>query len=447
MSTTNILNKIVGFISLGCDKNRVDLENIIHLVTQAGFKTTQNLEDANIIIINTCSFIESARVESINSILETANLKNINCEKIIVTGCLNQMNYSDLESSLPEVDCFVKIADNQSIVKTIYSLYNLEYNETKNICNFTRVLSTPSHYAYLKISEGCNNFCSYCTIPFIRGRFKSEPIEKLVNEAKELAKRGIKELILVGQDVTKYGFDLYNEYALPKLIRELSKINEIKWIRLLYCYPELVSDELINEIKTNNKVVKYIDLPLQHINSNILKAMNRRTDKNKVLEIIHKLKTEIPEIAIRTTFILGFPGETKETFEEVLEFLKTEKLTNVGFFPYSREEGTRAYNFENQVNNRAKLSRVKKAYETQQIIVENNNNNLVNKVFNVIIDEVGTDYLVGRAYFSAPEIDTNVYVSITNKHDNQFKLGDIVPVKITKSINYDLEGEIYEFTK
>lgn len=445
-TTHDILRKVVGFISLGCDKNRVDLENIIHLVTQAGFKTTQNLEEANIIIINTCSFIESARVESINSILETANLKNLNCEKIIVTGCLNQMNYSDLESSLPEVDCFVKIADNKSIVKTIYSLYNIEYNETITPCNFTRVLSTPNHYAYLKISEGCNNFCSYCTIPFIRGRFVSEPMDKLVNEAQELANRGIKELILVGQDVTKYGFDLYNEYALPKLIKKLSEIENIKWIRLLYCYPELVSDELITEIKTNKKVVKYIDLPLQHINSNILKAMNRRTDKNKVLEIIHKLKAEIPEIAIRTTFILGFPGETTETFNEVLEFLKTEQLTNVGFFPYSREEGTRAYNFENQVNKRTKLSRVKKAYETQQIIVENNNNNLVNKVFDVIIDEVGTDCLIGRAYFSAPEIDTNVYVALNN-NKTKFKLGDIVPVKITKSMNYDLEGEIYEFTK
>lgn len=443
----NIQNKIVGFVCLGCDKNRVDLERIIHLVKQAGFKTTQNLSEANIIIINTCSFIEPARIESINTILETANLKHSNCEKLIVTGCLNNMNYSDLESSLPEVDCFIKTSENDKIVSIIYSLYNVKFVKTQSNCGFDRVLTTPNHYAYLKISEGCNNFCSYCTIPFIRGRFKSEPIEKLVAEATELAKLGVKELILVGQDVTKYGFDLYNEYAITKLIRELSQIKDIKWIRLLYCYPELVSDELIQEIKSNNKVVKYIDLPIQHINSDILKQMNRRTDKNKILEIIHKLKKEIPQIAIRTTFILGFPGETKENFNEVLDFLKSEKLTNVGFFPFSREEGTRAYNFANQIPNRTKQTRVKQAYKTQQIIVESNNNNLLNAVLDVIIDEIEPNYLVGRAYFSAPDVDTSIYVNTNNNCINNYKIGDIVPVKITNTINYDLEGEIYESTK
>lgn len=444
-SNENILNKKVGFISLGCDKNRVDLENIVFLVTQAGFKTTQKLEEAQIIIINTCSFIESARIESINSILESANLKSLNCEKILVTGCLNQMNYSDLESSLPEVDKFIKVSENAKIVETIYSLYNHKYEESNTpCCGFNRVLSTPKHYAYLKISEGCNNFCSYCTIPFIRGRFVSEPIEKLINETKELAKLGVKELILVGQDVTKYGFDLYNEYTLPKLLKELSKIDGIEWIRLLYCYPELINDDLIQEIKSNPKVLKYVDLPLQHINSHILKQMNRRTDKTKILEIISKLKTEIPNIAIRTTFILGFPGETELEFNEVLDFLKSEKLTNVGFFPYSREEGTRAYNFENQVHKSTKNKRVRIAYQTQQKIVEYNNNNFVNKVLDVIIDEVNSDYMIGRSYLSAPEIDSVIYIQNNN---NVFKIGDIVPVKITKSINYDLEGEIYESTK
>lgn len=443
----NILNKKIAFISLGCDKNRVDLENIMATIKFAGFQITQNINDANVIIINTCSFIESARKESIDTILSAGNLKETNCEKIIVTGCLNQMNYSDLETSLPEVDCFVKIADNSNIVKTIYDCYNVPYEKTIYNCNFGRILTTPKHYAYLKISEGCNNFCSYCTIPFIRGRFFSTPIEMLVNEAENLAKLGVKELILVGQDVTKYGFDLYGEYALTKLIKELSKIEKIKWIRILYCYPELVTTELINEIKTNNKVVKYVDLPVQHINSKILKQMNRKTDKNRVVEVIHNLKNEIPNIAIRSTFILGFPGETNEEFNEVLEFLEEEKLTNVGFFPYSREEGTLAYKFSNQVNANTKKARVKKAYLTQQKVVEYNNNNFVNSVLDVIIDEEEENYFVGRSYLSAPEVDPVIFVQKNNNNINKIKVGDIVKIKINQVAGYDLEGELYEFTK
>lgn len=443
----NILNKRIAFISLGCDKNRVDLENIISLVKNAGFKTTQNLAEANVIIINTCSFIESARRESIETILNMANLKQSKCEKIIVTGCLNEMNYSDLNSSLPEVDSFLRVADNKNIIKTIYNLYGVPYSETTINCNFNRVLTTPNHYAYLKISEGCNNFCSYCTIPFIRGRFVSTPMEQLIYEAQELAKLGVKELILVGQDVTKYGVDLYGKQSITTLIKNLSKIEGIKWIRLLYCYPELVDDELINEIKNNSKVVKYIDLPLQHINNNILKLMNRKTSTQKILEVIKKLKTQIPNISIRSTFILGFPGETKENFEELLNFLKNEKLTNVGFFAYSREEGTRAYNFENQVITKTKNSRVKKAYEVQRIIAENNNLNLLNSVLDVIIDEMENNYFVGRAYLSAPDVDPVVYIPIKNKNKNKIKIGNIVPIKITKVLDYDLEGELYEPTK
>lgn len=443
----NILNKRIAFISLGCDKNRVDLENIISLVKNAGFKTTQNLAEANVIIINTCSFIESARRESIETILNMANLKQSKCEKIIVTGCLNEMNYSDLNSSLPEVDSFLRVADNKNIIKTIYNLYGVPYSETTINCNFNRVLTTPNHYAYLKISEGCNNFCSYCTIPFIRGRFVSTPMEQLVFEAQELAKLGVKELILVGQDVTKYGVDLYGKQSITTLIKNLSKIEGIKWIRLLYCYPELVDDELINEIKNNSKVVKYIDLPLQHINNNILKLMNRKTSTQKILEVIKKLKTQIPNISIRSTFILGFPGETKENFEELLNFLKNEKLTNVGFFAYSREERTRAYNFENQVSTKTKNSRVKKAYEVQRIIAENNNLNLLNSVLDVIIDEMENNYFVGRAYLSAPDVDPVVYIPVNNKSKNKIKIGNIVPIKITKVLDYDLEGELYEPTK
>ena len=262
-----------------------------------------------------------------------------------------------------------------------------------------------------------------------------------------MAEIGVKELILVGQDVTKYGFDLYNEYKLTTLIQELSKIEQIKWIRLLYCYPELVNDSLINEIKTNPKVVKYIDLPLQHINSNILKQMNRKTDKSRVLEVVNNLKTNIPSIAIRSTFILGFPGETKENFTEVLEFLTEQKLTNVGFFAYSREEGTRAYNFPNQINTNTKKARVKKAYLTQQKIAETNNLSLVNTVLDVIIDEEDNEMFVGRSYLSAPDVDPVVYIYKTNQNTNKIKVGEIKKIKITQVAGYDLEGELYESTK
>ena len=442
MNTKEILNKKIGYVSPGCDKNRVDLEKVIAQLTSAGFKTTSNPSEANIIIINTCSFIESARRESINSILEMAGLKNNNCEKIIVTGCINQMNYSDLESSLPEVDAFVKIADNQNIVKTIFSLYGVELKNNNYSCSeIDRVLTTPKHYAYLKISEGCNNFCSYCTIPFIRGRFKSTPIEQLVKEANQLANNGVKELILVGQDVTKYGFDLYNEYALPKLINTLSKIENIKWIRLLYCYPELVTDDLIKVIKENNKVCKYIDIPLQHVNSTILKKMNRRTNNEQIVTLIKKLRSEIPDIAIRSTFILGFPGETCGQFRELIKFIKTYKLTNVGFFAYSKEDGTLAYKMDNQKSNLTKKLRVKKAYRIQKNISYLNNINLLNKILPVIIDSSENDYFIGRTQFNAPEIDQIVYVF------GNAKIGEIYNVRITDTSNYELKGEIYESTK
>lgn len=441
MNTKEILNKKIGYVSLGCDKNRVDLEKIIAMLSAAGFKTTANPREANIIIVNTCSFIENARKESVATILEMANLKNLNCEKLVVTGCINQMNFSDLASSLPEVDAFVKISDNDNIVKTIFNLYNIELTDNNYNCSPNRVLTTPHHYAYLKIAEGCNNFCSYCTIPYIRGRFKSVSMEQLIAEANLLANAGAKEIILVAQDVTKYGYDLYNEYALPKLINKLSEIKNISWIRLMYCYPELVSDKLIDVIKNNNKVVKYIDIPLQHVNSTILKKMNRRTDNNQIVNLITKLKSEIKDISIRSTFILGFPGETKKQFNEVVNFLKQHKLTNVGFFEYSREPNTLAYSMDNQIPKIIKKWRVKKAYKTQEKISFFNNIDLLNKVVSVIIDSSEHDYFVGRTQFNAPEVDQVVYVF------GKAKIGDIVNVRIFDTSNYELKGEIYEPTK
>ena len=433
MRIDELKDKKVGFISLGCDKNRVDLEKIIFNISNFGMKLVTNSEDANIIIVNTCAFLESARAEAIENILDMAELKNsANLEKLIVTGCLNELNYPDLEESLPEVDKFVNIKNNDKIVEIIANLYDTEapYN-----CIDDRILTTSSHYSYLKISEGCNNFCTYCLIPYIRGRFKSEPIEKLVEEAKRLASRGVKELIIVAQDVTKYGLDLYGKKMLVPLLQELSKIEDIRWIRLLYCYPEEIDDTLINEIKTNEKILKYLDIPLQHISSRILKAMNRRSDYNSIVKLFDKLYSEIPNIAIRTTFILGFPGETEEDIDLIEEFLIKYKLTNVGFFAYSREEGTKAYDLPNQIDEETKLARVDRLAEVQFNVVENNNDNQIGTETTVIVDAVENGYSICRNNTQAPLIDANIYI------DEELEIGNFYKVKITNKTDYDLQGE------
>ena len=439
MTKQEFLNKTIGFISLGCDKNRVDLEKMIYNIKSAGLKVVNDPINANIIIINTCAFLESARLEAIQNILEMSEYKSGNLEKLIVTGCLNELNYPDLAESLPEVDSFINIKDNDKIVELIANTYNLKLSEK----DFNgRVLTTPNHYSYLKISDGCNNFCSYCLIPYIRGRFKSTPMEELIKEAKLLAETGVQELILVAQDTTKYGVDLYGEKRLVELIQEISKIEKIKWIRLLYCYPELIDDKLIQEIKNNPKVVKYIDIPLQHISNNILKLMNRRSTKENIYELFNKLKKEIPNIFIRTTFIVGFPGETDKDYNKIIDFLKEFKLHNVGFFKYSREEGTRAYNFENQINEDIKEERVENLYQIQYQIQKDANSMLIGKEFDAIIDINDNGLSYGRIYGQCPEIDGTLVIN------ENICSGSFCKVRITNTKDYDLEGEkIYEFTK
>lgn len=437
MTTNELITKKVGFISLGCDKNRVDLEKMIYSIKSAGFNIVSDPSLANIIIINTCSFLESSRIEAIDNILEMSEYKSQNLERLIVTGCLNELKYSDLESSLPEVDAFVSLKDNDNIVEIIAKLYGLEVKNN----NSGRILTTPNHYAYLKISDGCNNFCSYCLIPYIRGRYRSETIENLVDEAKILASQGVKELILVAQDVTKYGIDIYKKKSIVPLIRELTKIDGIEWIRLLYCYPEEIDDELISEIKNNNKVLKYMDIPLQHISDNILKAMNRRSTKQKIYDLFDKLKREIPNIVLRTTFILGFPGETDNDFEQIIDFIKNYRLQNVGFFTYSREEGTRSYDFGNQIDESTKEKRLSIASQTQFDLLSDINNHHIGQVYDVIIDESYDDYSVGRFYGQCPQIDGIIYVN------QKLKIGEIYSIKITNKLDYDLEGELYEYSK
>ena len=426
--------KTIGIVSLGCDKNRVDLEKMITLLTQAGYNITTDISISDAALINTCSFILDARKESIEKILEAVSLKGKKLTKIVVTGCLNNMNYSDLQSSLPEVDKFVPLTDNDKIVEIMDNLFNIE----PTICeySFDRIITTPSHYVYLKIADGCNNFCSYCTIPYIRGRYKSVPLKEVIKEAKMLASKGVTELILVAQDVTKYGYDLYGKRILVKLLKKLSKIKSIKWIRLLYCYPDLIDDKLIKQIATNPKIVKYIDIPLQHINNDILKAMNRRTSTEQIKSVITKMRQSCPDIAIRTTFILGFPGETKQHFDELCEFVSTYKLENVGFFAYSREEGTRAYDMPNQVTEATKRKRVAKLSQLQLNNVIERNSNMVGKLVDVVVDSVDNGKSICRLPTMCPDVDGLVYVN------QPLSVGQYYKVKIIDFEYYDLIGEV-----
>lgn len=437
MEFQQLTKKKVGFISLGCDKNRVDLERIIFAFKTAGFEITPLYEEANIIVINTCSFILDARKESINTILETIPLKQLNLEKIVVTGCLNNMKYDDLSSSLPEVDLFVKVEDNDKIVEMVAELYGVKYNLSSKSKQLDRVLTTPKHYAYLKIAEGCDNFCTYCTIPYIRGRFKSEPIEKVVDEAKRLVSLGVKEIILVAQDVTKYGFDLYGTPKLVELLQQLEKIDGLKWVRLLYCYPDLISDELIEEMARNKKVCHYIDIPLQHISDNVLKTMNRRTSYVQICDIINKLREKIPDITIRTTFILGFPNETDDDFEKLCNFVNEFKLDNVGFFKYSKEDGTPASKLKNQIPQKVKSERLRVLSNIQYGIVKEKHLAQLGTVMHCVVDEILGDWAICHSESLCPTVDSVVYVASDN-----VKIGDFCDVKITDIKKYDYIGEI-----
>lgn len=416
----------IGFVSLGCDKNRVDTENIMTNLVNNGFEIVGNPAEAHVIIINTCAFLLKAREEAAITILEMAQYKLDNLEKIIVIGCL-PMSEDGLETDFPEVDAFVKAEDYDKIPEIIFNLYNHKPNKVEEIVK-ARLLTTPKHVAYLKISDGCDNFCTYCKIPYIRGRYKSTPIEKLVEEATLLAEKGVKELILVAQDVTRYGIDLYHDIRLVDLLQALSKINGIEWIRLHYCYPELIDDKLIKEIKNNKKIVKYLDIPMQHASSKVLRAMNRKSDENTLSKLIYKLRKEIPSIIIRSTFMVGFPGETKEDFKILCDFLKEFQLDNVGFFAYSREEGTVSCGMKKQVWGITKHRRLKKVQKIQSSIAYNLNKANIDKTFKVICDgyDVRNNIYIGRSYMSSPDVDFYIYFHSTDP----VAQGDFVDVKI-----------------
>ncbi|MEG1002426.1 30S ribosomal protein S12 methylthiotransferase RimO [Clostridium sp.] len=435
----------VGMVSLGCDKNRVDSEIMLGVMNKV-YEITNNPKEADIIIVNTCGFIEKAKQESIDTILEMAKYKTENrCKLLIATGCLTQRYGKDLQELMPEIDIMLGVNDYNKIDKLIKEFIANEHIEDKftevnysdeNINEGERVLTTESSTAYIRIAEGCNNFCTYCIIPKIRGKFRSREMENIIKEAKELASKGIKEIILIAQDTTLYGSDIYGEKTLHILLKELSKIEELKWIRVLYCYPEEIYDELIDEISVNDKVVKYLDLPIQHISNNILKLMGRRTTKEDIINKIDKLRTAMPNIALRTSLIVGFPNESEEDFNELKDFLIEYKLEKVGVFKYSREEGTAAAIMDNQIDEEIKAARENELMVTQSKISEEINSLKIGKIYDILVEGYNGEYYYGRNYEMAPEIDGNV---LFTRHCAINK-GDFTQVRIEKNTEYDLIG-------
>ena len=437
----------IGVISLGCDKNRIDTENMLAFMEQEGYTFTGDASDADIIVVNTCAFIDSAKQESIDTILEMSDYKqNGKCQCLIVSGCLSQRYMDSLVEEIPEVDIFVGTANYRELPTLIkdfvknHSKIAIKNDINKRDFTNSRVLTTPYHYAYLKIAEGCNNNCTYCAIPKIRGKFTSRPMQDIVAEADEIVKKyGVKELNIVAQDITRYGKDLYGELKLVELLENLEKV-DCSWIRLLYCYPELVTDELIHKIATSEKIVKYIDIPMQHASDSILKRMNRHVRQEFLQNLIDKLREQVPNIAIRSTFIVGFPGETEEDFNTLYEFVKKNKFDKCGFFAYSKEDGTAAYSFDGHIDEETKQERVSKLYSLQEEIMCEKANLLIGKTVTVMYEEVDFDNqcFVGRMAEDAPEIDRLVYFTA----DKPVDIGEMYKVKITERIGLDLKGEL-----
>ena len=436
----------VGMVSLGCDKNRVDSELILGSINKF-YEITNNPKDAEIIIINTCGFIESAKQESIDTILEMAEYKKTHkCKMIIATGCLTQRYGDELLELIPEIDILMGVNDYMKLHKLIVDFIKTEQRvssttyKDEGVNEGERILTTNSHTAYLRIAEGCNNFCTYCIIPKIRGKFRSRSKESILAEANSLVNQGVKEIILIAQDLTNYGEDLYGKNQLHVLVNELSEIEGLEWIRLLYCYPEEITDELIEVIANNPKVMKYLDLPIQHISNNILKMMARKTNKETIIDKIDLLREKVPGITLRTSLIVGFPGETEEDFNELCSFLKDYKLDNVGVFTYSQEEGPAAAKLPNQIDEDVKIKRKETLMNIQRGIVRDLNKLKIGNIYDTIIDGSTGEYYIGRNYEMAPEIDGLIYV--TKK--KTLKKGDIIKVKITNVMEYDLVGDVWD---
>lgn len=434
------------FISLGCDKNLVDSEMMMGLLHDRGYEFTDNEEEADIIVINTCGFINDAKEESINTILEMAKYKENNLKALIVAGCLVERYKNEILQELPEIDAIVGTTAFDKICDVVDDvLANKKHNELESInkmCrpDVKRIITTGGYYSYLKIAEGCDKHCTYCSIPMIRGAYRSVPMDELVKEAEYLADNGVKELIIVAQEITVYGKDLYGEKKLPELLHRLCKIPGIQWIRLLYCYPEEITDELIETIRTEKKICHYIDMPIQHASDKILKAMGRRTNNAELRNIISKLRKEIPDICLRTTLITGFPGETEEDHQILLDFIDEMEFDRLGVFTYSPEEDTKAASLDNQVDEEVKLCRKDEIMELQQEISMDKSERLVGKEIEVIIEGKASDedVYVGRSYMDAPSVDGYVFIN----SEEELMSGDFAKVRIVKAMEYDLIGDL-----
>ena len=433
----------VGMISLGCPKNQVDGEIMLQKLNMGGFETAQSIEDSNVMVINTCGFIEDAKREAIETILEVAEYKTAGLiSAIVVTGCLAERYQDEILKEIPEVDAVIGIGADRDIAKVcqkaLVGVRSSFYPDKKYLLlEGDRMLSTPPHWAYLKISDGCDNRCSYCAIPGIRGGYIERSMESILDEAEQLAEKGVKELIIVAQDTTKYGVHLYGEQKLAELLRRLVKIDGIVWIRLYYCYPDRVSDELIDVIANEEKICSYIDIPLQHCNKDILRSMNRNGSYDSLRDLLFKMKERIPGLSLRTTFMVGFPGETEEQFEELCRFVKEIKFDKMGCFAFSREEDTPAYDFDNQIHDDVKKRRAEVLMDIQYSITQNANKERVGNVYKTVIDEKTDNGYLGRSYLDSPEIDSAIIISSDCKHE----MGDFIDVKITDYDGYDLIGE------
>ncbi len=438
----------IALESLGCSKNLVDAEIMMGILNKKGYKLVGDFEEADIILVNTCGFIESAKQESIDTILELAQLKETaNLKILIVTGCLAQRYSDELKAEIPEIDAIVGTGSYQNIddiidslkkEKHIVSLNDIDfvYNE-----NLPRYISTPNHMAYLKIGEGCDNKCTYCIIPKLRGKYRSRKMEDIIAEAKDLAAKGVKEVVVIAQDTTKYGCDLYGKEMLPQLLEELANIEGLKWIRIMYSYPESITEELVKVMKKYDNICNYFDMPIQHASNKILKLMNRHTTKEDILSKVEMIRSYIPDATLRTTIIVGFPGETEEDFNEMIEFVKIAKFDRLGAFAYSREEDTPADKLPNHVEEETKLRRRDTLMLVQQEISQELNSNKVGNEYEVLIEEQIEDKVyIGRTQGDAEEIDSIVYV----KSNHQLEVGDFVNVKINNALEYDLMGDVID---
>lgn len=437
--------KNISIVTLGCSKNEIDSELMCSILKDKNYIITNDLEIADIIIVNTCSFILDAKEESIETIFEMARYKEVGkCKYLILAGCLAERYAKELLEEIQEIDGIIGTGNIKDIVNIIEDLEKGEkkVKKVENIDeNYLEGISRNNFNPteYVRISEGCDNHCSYCIIPKLRGKYRSRTMENIIDEVKYLVENGVKEIILIGQNTSDYGIDLYGEYSLGKLLDELNKIEDLKWIRLLYLYPDNFTDELINSIKRNQKVVKYVDIPLQHINNKILKKMNRKTSKEDIESLISKLRTEIPNIIIRTTFIVGFPGEEENHFQELYSFVQETRFDKLGVFTYSKEEGTAAYNFKNHIDENIKEERRNKLMELQQNISYNLNSSKVQNTYLTIIEEVLEEGLyIGRSYMDAPDIDGLIYI----RSNKNLRPGEFINVRIIDCLEYDLIGEI-----